>query len=160
MKERCDREWSQRSFWCSLGEIRGWDHNPKQLNNQQRGQHRRLGNAHGARDDLVETSCRGWGCKQSRPLPRAVRAAKLCPRCSPSPGRELQIRRKRNVAAALGISRARAYKLAHSADFPAVQIGKRIVVSRKKFLGWLNRQSEEQKCAWRGIGLAIQLCLW
>ena len=25
--------------------IRGWDHNPKQLNNQQRGQHRRLGNA-------------------------------------------------------------------------------------------------------------------
>ena len=30
-----------------------WDHNPKQLNNQQRGQHRRLGNAHGARDDLV-----------------------------------------------------------------------------------------------------------
>lgn len=134
--------------------------NPKQLNSQQRGQHRRLGNAHGARDDLVEascvsfasvqarklnhyaasplptkpsgfagsprrasekravgslgrlhhaaqpvwthnvrpahkTGCRGWGCKQSRPLPRAVRAAKLCPRCSPSPGRELQIRRKR-----------------------------------------------------------------
>ena len=159
MKERCDREWPQRSFWCSLGEIWRWDHNPKQLNNQQRGSHRRLGNAHGARDDLVEascvsfasvqarklnhyaasplptkpsgfagsprrasekrtvgslgrlhhaaqsvwthnvrparkTGCRGWGCKQSRPLPRAVRAAKLCPRCSPSPGRELQIRRK------------------------------------------------------------------
>ena len=49
MKERCDREWSQRSFWCSLGEEWGWDHNPKQLNSQQRGQHRRLGNAHGAR---------------------------------------------------------------------------------------------------------------
>ena len=31
--------------------IWGWDHNPRQLNNQQRGQHRRLGNAHGARDD-------------------------------------------------------------------------------------------------------------
>ena len=140
--------------------IRGWDHNPKQLNNQQRGSHRRLGNAHGARDDLVEasyvsfasvqarklnhyaasplptkpsgfagsprrasekravgslgrlhhaaqsvwthnvrparkTGCRGWGCKQSRPLPRAVRAARLCPRCSPSPGRELQIRRNK-----------------------------------------------------------------
>ena len=29
----------------------GWDHKPKQLNNQQRGQHRRLGNAHGARED-------------------------------------------------------------------------------------------------------------
>ena len=32
-------------------EIWGWDYNPKQLNSQQRGQHRRLGNAHGARDD-------------------------------------------------------------------------------------------------------------
>ena len=45
-------KWPQRSFWCSLGEIRGvGNSNPKQLNNQQRGQHRRLGNAHGARDD-------------------------------------------------------------------------------------------------------------
>ena len=172
MKERCDREWPQRSFWCSLGEIRGWDHNPKQLNNQQRGQHRRLGNAHGARDDLVEascvsfasvqarklnhyaasplptkpsgfagsprrasekrtvgslgrlhhaaqsvwthnvrparkTGCRGWGCKQSRPLPRAVRAAKLCPRCSPSPGRELQIRRKKTIATILATTKGK-----------------------------------------------------
>ena len=32
-------------------EIWGWDHNPKQLNSQQRGSHRRLGNAHGARED-------------------------------------------------------------------------------------------------------------
>ena len=52
-----------------------------------------------------------------------------------------------DVAAALGISRAGAYKLAHSADFPAFQIGRRIVVSRKKFINWLNRQGEEQKCA-------------
>ena len=44
MKGRCGREWPQRSFWCSLGEIRRWDYNPKQLNSQQRGQHRRLGN--------------------------------------------------------------------------------------------------------------------
>ena len=50
------------------------------------------------------------------------------------------------VAAALGISRAGAYKLAHSADFPAFQIGTRIVVSREKFLEWLDRQCEEQKC--------------
>ena len=49
-----------------------------------------------------------------------------------------------DVAAALGISRAGAYKLAHSADFPAFQIGKRIVVSREKFLDWLDRQCEEQ----------------
>lgn len=52
-----------------------------------------------------------------------------------------------DVAAVLGISRAGAYKLAHSVDFPAFQIGRRIVVSREKFLGWLNRQSTEQKCA-------------
>ena len=39
-----------------------------------------------------------------------------------------------DVAAVLGISRAGAYKLAHNADFPAFQIGKRIVVSREKFL--------------------------
>ena len=52
-----------------------------------------------------------------------------------------------DVATVLGISRAGAYKLAHSADFPAFQIGRRIVVSRKKFINWLNRQGEEQKCA-------------
>ena len=39
-------------------EIWGWDHNPKQLNNQQRGQHRRLGKAHGARDDPEAVSFR------------------------------------------------------------------------------------------------------
>ena len=39
-------------------EIWGWDHNPKQLNNQQRGQHRRLGNAHGAREDPETVSFR------------------------------------------------------------------------------------------------------
>lgn len=51
-----------------------------------------------------------------------------------------------DVAAVLGISRAGAYKLAHNSDFPAFQIGRRIVVSREKFLSWLNDQSEE-KCA-------------
>ncbi len=52
-----------------------------------------------------------------------------------------------DVASVLGISRAGAYKLAHSVDFPAFQIGRRIVVSRENFLGWLDRQSTEQKCA-------------
>ena len=52
-----------------------------------------------------------------------------------------------DVAVALGISRAGAYKLAHDSRFPASQIGKRIVVSREKFLEWLDRQCEEQKCA-------------
>ena len=68
MKERCGREWPQRSFWCSLGEIRRWKYTPKQLNNQQRGQHRRLGKAHGARDDLVEASCVSFASVQARKL--------------------------------------------------------------------------------------------
>ena len=52
-----------------------------------------------------------------------------------------------DVAAVLCISRAGAYKLAHVSRFPAFQFGKRIVVSREKFLDWLDRQCEEQKCA-------------
>ena len=135
MKERCDREMAAALLLVLFKKIRGWDHTSKQLNSQQRGQHRRLGNAHGAREDPEAASFRRagnapwaalagcimppnlfghttsglhvrqaamrWGCKQSRPLPRAVRAAKLCPRCSPSPGRELQIRRKKTIATIL-----------------------------------------------------------
>ena len=52
-----------------------------------------------------------------------------------------------DVAAVLGISRAGAYKLAHDNHFPAFQIGRRTAVSREKFLDWLDRQREEQKCA-------------
>ena len=52
-----------------------------------------------------------------------------------------------DVAAVLGISRVGAYKLTHDSRFPAFQIGKRIVVSREKFLDWLGRQCEERKCA-------------
>ena len=51
------------------------------------------------------------------------------------------------VATALGISRAGAYKLPPDSHFPAFQIGRRIVVSREKFLEWLDRQCEERKCA-------------
>ena len=54
-----------------------------------------------------KTGCRSWGCKQSRPLPRAVRAAKLCPRCSPSPGCELQIRRKKIIATILATTKGK-----------------------------------------------------
>ena len=60
-RERCGREMAAALLLVLFREIWGWDHNPRQLNNQRRGQHRRLGNAHGARDDLVETSCHGWG---------------------------------------------------------------------------------------------------
>ena len=51
-----------------FGEIRRWKYTPKQLNNQQRGQHRRLGKAHGARDDLVEASCVSFASVQARKL--------------------------------------------------------------------------------------------
>ena len=40
------------------GRIRRWKYTPKQLNNQQRGQHRRLGKAHGAREDPEAASFR------------------------------------------------------------------------------------------------------
>ena len=60
---------------------------------------------------------------------------------------ELPLMMNMTDVAALGISRAGAYKLAHDSRFPAFQIGKRIVVSREKFIDWLNRQGEEQKCA-------------
>ena len=87
MKERCDREWPQRSFWCSLGKYGGWDHNPKQLNNQQRGQHRRLGNAHGAREDPEAASFRRarkthrgqpWQAASCRPICLDTQ----CPACT------------------------------------------------------------------------------
>ena len=55
-------------------EIWGWDHNPKQLNNQQRGQHRRLGNAHGAREDPEAASFR-----RARNAPWAALAGCIMP---------------------------------------------------------------------------------
>lgn len=46
------------------------------------------------------------------------------------------------VAAVLGISRAGAYELVHSASFPKVKIGKRILVSKDKLIQWLDAQVE------------------
>lgn len=46
------------------------------------------------------------------------------------------------VAAVLGISRAGAYELVHSATFPKVKIGKRIVVPKDKLLAWIDAQVE------------------
>ena len=42
LKERCDREMAAALLLVLFKKIRGWDHNPRQLNNQQRGQHRRV----------------------------------------------------------------------------------------------------------------------
>ena len=44
------------------------------------------------------------------------------------------------VAQVLGISRAGAYTLMHSKDFPTIQIGKRMVVSKDKLLAWMEKQ--------------------
>ena len=48
-----------------------------------------------------------------------------------------------DVASVLGISKAGAYTLAHSRDFPAFRVGRRIVISQEKFLDWLEKQAAE-----------------
>jgi excisionase family DNA binding protein len=45
------------------------------------------------------------------------------------------------VAMVLGISRAKAYSLMHSAGFPTLRIGKRMVVSKDKLLEWVERNT-------------------
>ena len=57
-----------------LGEIWRWKYTPKQLNSQQRGLHRRLGKAHGARDDPEAVSFR-----RARNAPRAALAGCIMP---------------------------------------------------------------------------------
>ena len=47
------------------------------------------------------------------------------------------------VASVLSISRANAYTLMHSKDFPTIRIGKRMVVHRDRFIEWMN----EKVCA-------------
>ena len=46
------------------------------------------------------------------------------------------------VAAALGISRARGYELVRSNSFPKIKIGNRIIVPKDKFIAWMDKQSE------------------
>lgn len=47
------------------------------------------------------------------------------------------------VASVLGISRAGAYELARSKDFPSLTIGTRIVVPKDKFMAWIDRKTTE-----------------
>lgn len=44
------------------------------------------------------------------------------------------------LAGVLNISRANAYKLLHSEDFPTLHIGKRMLVSRDKLVKWMDGQ--------------------
>jgi len=43
-------------------------------------------------------------------------------------------------AAALGISCAGAYELARSDGFPSLTIGSRIVISKDRFIAWINEK--------------------
>lgn len=45
------------------------------------------------------------------------------------------------LQAALGLSRSTVYALLHRADFPAVKIGRRIVVPVESLRAWLEKQS-------------------
>ena len=45
-----------------------------------------------------------------------------------------------DVASVLGVSRARAYELAHSRGFPVLEVGSRIVIPKDKFLLWIEKQ--------------------
>lgn len=45
-----------------------------------------------------------------------------------------------DIAKVLGISRSGAYNLLHRKDFPTILIGKRLLVSRDKFLEWMEQQ--------------------
>ena len=48
-----------------------------------------------------------------------------------------------DVASVLGISRANAYTLMHSKDFPTIFIGKRMLVPKDKFLAWIEEQAQK-----------------
>ena len=45
------------------------------------------------------------------------------------------------VAAVLGISRARTYELVKSEGFPSLKIGSRVVVPKEKFISWIDTQT-------------------
>ena len=48
----------------------------------------------------------------------------------------------REAAEVLRISKSKVYELAQSDSFPAVRIGKRVVIPRDKLIQWMNNQAE------------------
>ena len=48
-----------------------------------------------------------------------------------------------DIAKVLGISRAGAYELAHNKAFPSMKVGSRIIISKDKFLLWIEKQCGE-----------------
>ncbi len=51
------------------------------------------------------------------------------------------ILRAEDVAAILRTSKSKAYDLLNSADFPTLVVGRRKMVSKEKFIEWINRNS-------------------
>lgn len=47
----------------------------------------------------------------------------------------------KTVAQVLGISQAGAYELLHQQGFPVLKIGSRLVVSKEKFLSWIESRT-------------------
>ena len=48
----------------------------------------------------------------------------------------------REAAEVLRISKSKVYELARTESFPAVRIGKRVVIPRDKLIQWMNDQTE------------------
>ena len=48
----------------------------------------------------------------------------------------------REAAEVLRISKSKVYELARTKSFPAVRIGKRVVIPRDKLIQWMNDQAE------------------
>ena len=48
----------------------------------------------------------------------------------------------REAAGVLRISKSKVYELARTESFPAVRIGKRVVIPRDKLIEWMNDQTE------------------
>ena len=51
----------------------------------------------------------------------------------------------REAAEVLRISKSKVYDLARTESFPAVRIGKRVVIPRDKLIQWMNDQAEVSK---------------
>ena len=48
----------------------------------------------------------------------------------------------REAAEVLRISKSKVYELAQSESFPAIRIGKRVIIPRDKLIQWMNAQAE------------------
>lgn len=51
----------------------------------------------------------------------------------------------KDVQTILGISKGKTYELMNCKDFPTIFLGKRMVVPRDAFLGWLNNDQRKIK---------------